>query len=89
MTGSQSRIKFIDYSEAYAAGFEDMQRRVPDISKIAGKVGWKPNRTLDDILTDVIQSFSKKVTFDHQERETSSGAYFQLAQKMDNRRHFP
>ena len=59
MTGSQSRIKFIDYSEAYAAGFEDMQRRVPDISKIARKVGWKPNHTLDDILTDVIQSFSK------------------------------
>ena len=59
MTGSHSRIKFIDYSEAYAPGFEDMQRRVPDISKIAGKVGWKPNRTLDDILMDVIQSFSK------------------------------
>jgi UDP-glucose 4-epimerase len=59
MTGSQSEIKFIDYSKAYAAGFEDMQRRVPDISKIAGKVGWKPGRTLDDILTDVIQSFSK------------------------------
>jgi UDP-glucose 4-epimerase len=58
-TGSQSKIKFIDYSEAYAVGFEDMQRRVPDISKIAAKVGWKPGRTLDDILADVIQSFSK------------------------------
>jgi UDP-glucose 4-epimerase len=59
MTGSNSVIRLIDYSEAYAAGFEDMQRRVPDISKIASKVGWKPDRNLDTILTDVIQSFSK------------------------------
>jgi UDP-glucose 4-epimerase len=58
MTGSNSVIRLIDYSEAYAAGFEDMQRRVPDISKIASKVGWKPDRNLDTILTDVIQSFS-------------------------------
>jgi UDP-glucose 4-epimerase len=59
MTGSNSVIRLIDYSEAYAVGFEDMQRRVPDISKIASKVGWKPDRNLDTILTDVIQSFSK------------------------------
>ena len=59
MTGSKSEIRLVDYSEAYAAGFEDMQRRVPDISKIASKVGWKPDRNLDNILTDVIQSFSK------------------------------
>jgi UDP-glucose 4-epimerase len=59
LTGSQSKIRLIDYSEAYAPGFEDMQRRVPDISKIASKVGWKPTRTLDNILLDVIQSFSK------------------------------
>ncbi len=59
MTGSNSVIRLIDYSEAYAVGFEDMQRRVPDISKIASKVGWKPDRNLDTILADVIQSFSK------------------------------
>ncbi len=59
MTGSNSVIRLIDYSEAYAVGFEDMQRRVPDISKIASKVGWKPDRNLDTILADVIQSFTK------------------------------
>jgi UDP-glucose 4-epimerase len=58
MTGSHSEIQLIDYSDAYAPGFEDMQRRVPDISKIASKVGWKPDCNLDVILTDVIESFS-------------------------------
>ena len=58
MTGSDSEIQLIDYSDAYAPGFEDMQRRVPDISKIASKVGWKPDCNLDVILTDVIESFS-------------------------------
>jgi UDP-glucose 4-epimerase len=59
VTGSKSKIKLIAYSEAYAVGFEDMQRRVPDISKIANTVGWKPSQDLDNILTDVINSFSK------------------------------
>jgi len=58
MTGSDSEIQLIDYSDAYAPGFEDMQRRVPDISKIANKVGWEPDCNLDFILTDVIESFS-------------------------------
>lgn len=59
MTHSRSKIEFVDYSDAYAFGFEDMQRRVPDISKIANKVGWKPSKNLDEILLDVIQSFPK------------------------------
>jgi UDP-glucose 4-epimerase len=59
MTHSKSKIEFVDYSEAYAFGFEDMQRRVPDISKITNKVGWKPTKNLEKILLDVIQSFSK------------------------------
>jgi UDP-glucose 4-epimerase len=59
VTGSKSKIKLVDYSDAYAVGFEDMQRRVPDISKIANTVGWKPSQNLDNILTDVINSFSK------------------------------
>ena len=58
MTNSKSKIEFVEYSEAYSFGFEDMQRRVPDISKIANKVGWKPRQNLDDILIDVIKSFS-------------------------------
>jgi UDP-glucose 4-epimerase len=58
MTHSKSKIEFVEYSEAYSYGFEDMQRRVPDISKITNKVGWKPSQNLDDILVDVINSFS-------------------------------
>jgi UDP-glucose 4-epimerase len=59
MTGSKSKIKLLDYSEAYEVGFEDMQRRVPDTTKIAKTVGWKPSQSLDNILADVISSFSK------------------------------
>jgi len=58
MTDSKSKIRLIDYSEAYAPGFEDMERRVPDISKIASRVGWKPDCNLEFILRDVIESFS-------------------------------
>lgn len=47
-------IQFIPYEKAYAAGFEDMRRRVPDISKIKAMIGWEPTRSLDQILQDVI-----------------------------------
>ncbi len=59
MTDSRSKIEFVDYSDAYEFGFEDMQRRVPDISKIANKVGWKPTLNLENILLDIIESLSK------------------------------
>jgi UDP-glucose 4-epimerase len=52
-----SRIRYVPYSEAYAPGFEDMRRRVPDISKINRYTGWSPQRNLDTILSDVIASF--------------------------------
>lgn len=54
LSGSSSEIQFVPYEAAYEAGFEDMRRRVPDISKIQGLIGYKPTRTLDDILRDVI-----------------------------------
>jgi len=47
------RIELIPYEQAYAVGFEDMNRRVPDISKIKSFTGWKPTRSLEDILNDV------------------------------------
>jgi UDP-glucose 4-epimerase len=53
-TDSSSPIQFIPYEAAYARGFEDMHRRVPDTSKIETSIGWRPRFTLDDILTDVI-----------------------------------
>jgi UDP-glucose 4-epimerase len=57
-TKSSSKIKFIPYAEAYPAGFEDMQRRVPDITKIKKTIGWAPTHTLDSIIESVAASFS-------------------------------
>jgi UDP-glucose 4-epimerase len=54
MTASDSEIVLIPYDEAYEAGFEDMPRRVPDLTKIGALIGYKPTRKLDDILRDVI-----------------------------------
>jgi UDP-glucose 4-epimerase len=56
-TKSNSTINFIPYSEAYPAGFEDMQRRVPDISKIKNVIDWQPTHTLDSIIDSVAASF--------------------------------
>jgi UDP-glucose 4-epimerase len=54
MTGSESEIVLIPYDEAYEAGFEDMPRRVPDVSKIERVISFKPESSLDRILTEVI-----------------------------------
>jgi UDP-glucose 4-epimerase len=55
-TKSTSRIKFIPYSDAYPEGFEDMQRRVPDISKIRAAIGWEPRHTLDSIIQSIVSA---------------------------------
>lgn len=55
LTGSKSKIVLIPYTEAYEDGFEDMQRRVPDIGKIQELIGYSPKKSLDDILTSVIE----------------------------------
>ena len=52
-TSSFSQIKNISYSDVYPAGFEDMKRRVPDVSKIKSAVGWAPIHTLHSIIDDV------------------------------------
>jgi UDP-glucose 4-epimerase len=54
MTESKSEITIVPYEEAYEPGFEDMQRRVPDTSKIRSLLGWHPTRSLTEILSDVI-----------------------------------
>jgi len=54
LTQSDSEIVFIPYDEAYEEGFEDMPRRVPDISKISELVGFRPEMSLDGILETVI-----------------------------------
>ncbi len=58
--GSTSPIEFIPYDRAYEAGFEDMLRRVPDTSKIASLTGWKPTRTLNHILDDVVRESTQE-----------------------------
>jgi UDP-glucose 4-epimerase len=57
LAGSRSPVVHIPYDQAYEAGFEDMARRVPDISKIKSLVGYQPTVELDEILTRVIESF--------------------------------
>ncbi len=57
MTGSKSEIDIIPFSQAYPAGFEDMHRRIPDLSKIRNLLGYEPKRNLDSILKDVIDEF--------------------------------
>jgi UDP-glucose 4-epimerase len=54
LTQSNSEIVFLPYDEAYEEGFEDMPRRVPDISKVGALIGFKPELKLDGILTSVI-----------------------------------
>lgn len=56
-SGSRSPIKMIPYDEAYEAGYEDMRRRVPDITKIGSLIGWQPTITLDQTLDEVIAQF--------------------------------
>lgn len=60
LTGSQSSVSFIPYDEAYEEGFEDMPRRVPDISKAKRFVGFAPTYRLNDILMSVIDYYRQQ-----------------------------
>ena len=53
LTSSTSVITFTPYSDAYPAGFEDIQRRVPDISKVKSAIGWAPGKDLTQIISDI------------------------------------
>lgn len=55
VTESKSDVVFVPYERAYEPGFEDMPRRVPDLSKIRGLIGWQPTIGLGQILTDVVE----------------------------------
>jgi UDP-glucose 4-epimerase len=56
-TNSKSEITFTDYADAYAVGFEDVARRVPDISKILKFTGWEPKLELNTIIEDVSKGY--------------------------------
>jgi UDP-glucose 4-epimerase len=58
-TKSTSTITYTPYDQAYPAGFEDMQRRVPDITKINKAIGWSPLNSLDNIIDDVAAEMNK------------------------------
>ena len=60
LSGSKSIIKHIPYDEAYESGFEDMPRRVPDLTRVKGLIGYEPKHDLDDILVQVIDDFRRK-----------------------------
>jgi UDP-glucose 4-epimerase len=53
VTGSSSTTTYTPYSAAYPAGFEDIQRRVPDISKIKAAINWAPSKDLNQIISDI------------------------------------
>ena len=61
-TGSTSKIVCIPYEQAYEIGFEDMPRRVPDITKVRSLVGYEPTVDLDEILTRVVEYFRQQIT---------------------------
>jgi len=54
---SNSKIIFKNYADVYQTGYEDMQRRVPDISKIKTLIGWQPQLDLENIISDVSQDY--------------------------------
>jgi UDP-glucose 4-epimerase len=59
LTASESEIRLVPYEEAYGDGFEDMYRRVPDITRISQLIGWSPTRSLEDIIRDVIADHAR------------------------------
>jgi UDP-glucose 4-epimerase len=59
ITGSKSEITFVDYADAYEAGFEDMQRRVPSTQRLVSLTGWKVTKSLEEIIRDVAADLAK------------------------------
>lgn len=63
MTKSNSKIKFVNPEEVYNSGFEDMERRIPDLTKIKKLMNFKPKYTIKDIIEDVIEYFKREQFF--------------------------
>lgn len=60
--GSDSPIVHVPYDEAYAEGFEDMRRRVPDVEKLRRTIGFVPSTSLEEIIADVVAEKSAALT---------------------------
>jgi UDP-glucose 4-epimerase len=61
ITNSKSKINFIEYQNAYLTGYEDVERRVPDINKIRKYTGWEPEIKLSATIIDVVESLLKNI----------------------------
>ena len=64
MLDSKSTVQYISYDEVYGEGFEDMQRRVPDITKANRLIDFQPTRTLENIINDVADQFREEMKVD-------------------------
>jgi UDP-glucose 4-epimerase len=64
-TGSASTLEFIPYEDAYGVGIEDMERRLPDVSKLRSLTGWHPSMGLDEILTETIAEAIREAEAGH------------------------
>ena len=64
ITQSRSRIEFISYEKAYEDGFEDMHRRVPDISKAYEYIRYKPQVSLEEMFASIIEYFKSRDDFE-------------------------
>jgi UDP-glucose 4-epimerase len=62
LTGSSSPIEHIPYEDVYGIGIEDMLHRIPSLAKIERAIGWRPERTLDEILSDVVADVQARAT---------------------------
>ena len=60
-TGSKSEIIYVPYKEAYGDGFEDMERRVPNLELVNQLVGWKPERDLSSIIRDISAEMNRSL----------------------------
>ncbi len=67
MTGSSSEIVYIDYKDIFDGKFEDMKRRIPDITKIRNTIGWEPKTDLDQLLQKVIDYEKSLLNISHKE----------------------
>jgi UDP-glucose 4-epimerase len=60
-TGSKSEIIYVPYKEAYGDGFEDMERRVPNLELVNQLVSWKPERDLSSIIRDIAAEMNRSL----------------------------
>jgi UDP-glucose 4-epimerase len=59
LTNSSSEIEFIPYEKAYQENFEDMMRRIPDLTKIKNTIDYNPDTSLEKMITEIIEYFER------------------------------